>query len=93
MTKRLHPGTVLALLVTLLLPAHPASAQFALARYRQDGSLDPAFDGDGKVVTDFPVALDPASDHFWIVGQYARGTSPDCGENGWGLRIGEIAFP
>src|SRR4051812_29172950 len=28
--------------------------QFALARYRQDGTLDTAFDGDGKVTTQFP---------------------------------------
>ena len=27
--------------------------QFALARYLDDGSLDPSFDGDGKVLTDF----------------------------------------
>src|SRR5919197_1494288 len=26
---------------------------FALARYNPDGSLDPSFDGDGKVLTDF----------------------------------------
>jgi uncharacterized delta-60 repeat protein len=29
------------------------SPDFALARYNPDGSLDPSFDGDGKVVTDF----------------------------------------
>jgi uncharacterized delta-60 repeat protein len=28
-------------------------ADFALARYNPDGSLDPAFDGDGKALTDF----------------------------------------
>jgi uncharacterized delta-60 repeat protein len=28
-------------------------ADFALARYNPDGSLDPTFDGDGKVTTDF----------------------------------------
>jgi uncharacterized delta-60 repeat protein len=36
---------------------HPRGTQneanFALALYRADGSLDPTFDGDGKVVTDF----------------------------------------
>jgi uncharacterized delta-60 repeat protein len=26
---------------------------FAVARYRRDGTLDPTFDGDGRVVTDF----------------------------------------
>jgi serralysin len=28
--------------------------RFALVRYNADGSLDPAFSGDGKVITDFP---------------------------------------
>jgi uncharacterized delta-60 repeat protein len=30
-----------------------AGAAFAVARYWLDGSLDPSFDGDGKVLTDF----------------------------------------
>jgi uncharacterized delta-60 repeat protein len=34
---------------------------FALARYNTDGSLDPTFDGDGKVTTDFAGNLDQAS--------------------------------
>jgi uncharacterized delta-60 repeat protein len=29
------------------------ASDFALARYNADGGLDPTFDGDGKVVTDF----------------------------------------
>jgi uncharacterized delta-60 repeat protein len=29
------------------------NGSFALARYRRDGTLDPSFDGDGKVTTDF----------------------------------------
>jgi uncharacterized delta-60 repeat protein len=32
--------------------------QLALARYREDGSLDPTFDGDGKVLTDVPASSD-----------------------------------
>jgi uncharacterized delta-60 repeat protein len=32
------------------------SLDFALARYNPDGSLDPPFDGDGRVVTDFGAA-------------------------------------
>ena len=28
-------------------------SKFALVRYRTDGSLDPTFSGDGKVITDF----------------------------------------
>ena len=31
----------------------PFGADFALARYKEDGSLDTTFDGDGKVTTDF----------------------------------------
>jgi uncharacterized delta-60 repeat protein len=34
---------------------------FALARYNPDGSLDPTFDGDGKVTTDFAGSSDVAS--------------------------------
>ena len=41
---------------------------FALARYNEDGSLDPSFDGDGLVVTNFsfnadgdPISLDEVS--------------------------------
>lgn len=30
-------------------------SDFALARYLADGQLDPSFDGDGKVATDFPL--------------------------------------
>jgi uncharacterized delta-60 repeat protein len=33
---------------------------FALARYNRDGSLDPTFDGDGKVTTDFSAGADEA---------------------------------
>jgi uncharacterized delta-60 repeat protein len=33
---------------------------FALARYNTDGSLDPTFDGDGKVITDFARDTDQA---------------------------------
>ena len=34
---------------------------FALARYNTDGSLDPTFDGDGKVTTDFAGSTDSVS--------------------------------
>jgi uncharacterized delta-60 repeat protein len=33
---------------------------FAVARYNSDGSLDPTFDGDGKVTTDFGGTVDQA---------------------------------
>ena len=36
------------------------SNDFALARYETDGSLDPTFDGDGKVITDFGTNRDEA---------------------------------
>ncbi|HET6771326.1 MAG TPA: delta-60 repeat domain-containing protein [Actinomycetota bacterium] len=36
-----------------VLPVTPLPHDFALARYTTDGSLDPTFDGDGKVKTDF----------------------------------------
>jgi uncharacterized delta-60 repeat protein len=36
-------------------------SDFALARYNTDGSLDPTFDGDGKVTTDFAGASDEAN--------------------------------
>jgi uncharacterized delta-60 repeat protein len=36
------------------------SRDFALARYNPDGSLDTAFDGDGKVTTDFAGSADVA---------------------------------
>ena len=35
---------------------------FALARYNPDGTLDPAFDGDGKVTTSFSTDVDLAND-------------------------------
>ena len=37
------------------------SGSFALARYNPDGSLDPTFDGDGRVLTDFGLDFDVAS--------------------------------
>ncbi|HET6771374.1 MAG TPA: delta-60 repeat domain-containing protein [Actinomycetota bacterium] len=38
-----------------------ATADFALARYKTDGSLDTIFSGDGKVTTDFAGSSDQAS--------------------------------
>jgi uncharacterized delta-60 repeat protein len=34
---------------------------FAVARYNADGSLDPSFSSDGKVMTDFGISLDHAT--------------------------------
>jgi uncharacterized delta-60 repeat protein len=44
-----------------IVAAGSSGADFALARYNPDGSLDPTFDGDGRVVTDFG-AFDQGSD-------------------------------
>jgi len=39
-----------------------AESDFGLVRYNPNGSLDPTFDGDGKVVTDFNSDVDGAQD-------------------------------
>jgi uncharacterized delta-60 repeat protein len=65
----------------------PFNANFALARYKRDGSLDNSFDSDGKVITDFgsedsarSVAIQPdgkivaaghAEEHFALA-RYSR---------------------
>jgi uncharacterized delta-60 repeat protein len=36
------------------------ATDFAVARYMQNGTLDPSFDGDGKVTTDFDLGADEA---------------------------------
>ena len=41
-----------------LVVAGTSNSNFALARYNVDGSLDTAFDADGKVTTDFASGLD-----------------------------------
>ena len=42
------------------IPGSGTAADFALARYNPNGSLDTSFDGDGKVITDFAAAVDGA---------------------------------
>jgi uncharacterized delta-60 repeat protein len=56
-------------------PPGPGRYDFAVARYNQDGSLDSAFDGDGKVVTpisdgssDYPTKIAVATDGKIVVG-------------------------
>jgi uncharacterized delta-60 repeat protein len=39
-------------------PEFDPGSDFAVARYKTDGSLDPTFDGDGKVTTDFSLSED-----------------------------------
>jgi uncharacterized delta-60 repeat protein len=43
------------------IPGSGTSLDFALVRYNADGALDPSFDGDGKVVTNF------GSGHDWAL--------------------------
>jgi uncharacterized delta-60 repeat protein len=40
-------------IVVVGLVSFPGTADFGVARYNSDGSLDTSFDGDGKVTTDF----------------------------------------
>jgi uncharacterized delta-60 repeat protein len=53
------------------------NSKFALGRYLSDGSLDPAFSGDGKAVTDFTTGFDGAyslaftPDNRVVLGGYA----------------------
>jgi uncharacterized delta-60 repeat protein len=42
--------------------AFAPGSDFALARYNSNGSLDPTFDGDGKVTTDFASDADQATE-------------------------------
>jgi uncharacterized delta-60 repeat protein len=59
-------------------PDENRQADFALARYNPDGSLDQSFDGDGKVTTDFPGHEDAtgiaiqSDDRIVVVGQLAN---------------------
>jgi len=55
---------------------------FALARYNADGSLDPSFDGDGKVITDFG-----GNDQAYDVAIQADGKIVAAGERCCGNQI------
>lgn len=46
---------------TTSLSGSATGSNFALARYNTSGSLDTAFDGDGKVITDFGTKWDNAT--------------------------------
>jgi uncharacterized delta-60 repeat protein len=58
------------------------SFDFALARYNPNGTLDPSFDGDGRVVTDIEggrdwlAAVAPQADGKIVVGGQARPRGP-----------------
>jgi uncharacterized delta-60 repeat protein len=61
-----------------------SSFDFALAQYKEkDGSLDPSFDGDGKVTTDFgngndfAHAVDVKGDRLLAVGESSNGSDQD----------------
>jgi uncharacterized delta-60 repeat protein len=57
---------------------HGADARFALARYRSNGTLDPGFSGDGKVITNFT----PTFDGAFAVAIQADGKIVAAGEAG-----------
>lgn len=84
-----------------------AGTAFGLASYRRNGSLDPTFDGDGKVVTDVSEGQDQildlrmqdgkilaagvAGDEFAVVG-YLPGGSPDSGFGDGGVVVTTEGF-
>jgi uncharacterized delta-60 repeat protein len=48
-----HGGLAIQADGKIVAAGHAAQLRFALARYEPDGTLDPAFSGDGKVTTQF----------------------------------------
>jgi uncharacterized delta-60 repeat protein len=68
--------------------AHTLTADIALARYNSDGSLDPTFDGDGKVTTD----LAENNDFGTAVALHPDGRILVAGQTGQGSTMTEIAF-
>jgi uncharacterized delta-60 repeat protein len=61
--------------------ASGSGGRFAAARYLADGSLDPGFDGDGRVTVDFTARADFA---FGFARQPADGNLVLVGGSGWG---------
>jgi uncharacterized delta-60 repeat protein len=56
----LQPDGKIVMAGAVGIPGSGTAADFALARYNSDGTLDAAFDGDGKVITDFSWQTDYA---------------------------------
>ncbi len=56
----LQPDGKIVSVGTTLLPEPPFETYFAVTRLTADGNLDPTFDGDGKVVTNFSNAQESA---------------------------------
>ena len=56
----LQPDGKIVMAGAVGIPGSGTAADFALARYNPDGALDTAFDGDGKVITDFASQTDYA---------------------------------
>ena len=56
----LQPDGKIVMAGAVGIPGSGTAADFALARYNSDGALDTAFDGDGKVITDFASQTDYA---------------------------------
>jgi uncharacterized delta-60 repeat protein len=66
----------------------PASGDFALARYRPNGSLDPTFSGDGMQTTDFAGGADDAE----AVALQANGKIVAVGQASFGLLGSDFAL-
>lgn len=66
----------------------PGTGEFAVVRFTANGSPDPDFDGDGKVLTPFPggrgmavkVAIQPGDGKIVVVGEFRAGTSGADGD-------------
>ena len=67
--------------------AGPNPDNFALVRYDEDGSLDPSFDGDGRVITDFG-----ASDRAFAVAVQPDGRIVAAGHTTGGANPSNIAL-
>jgi uncharacterized delta-60 repeat protein len=72
------------------------SLNFALARYNADGALDPTFDSDGRVTTDFGSGVDSASaavrqpDGKIVAAGVAEGGSTDFGLARYGTCVAAL---
>jgi len=38
------------------------------------------------------IGIDPANGRYWILGEYAHGTSTTCSSNDWNVRIGQVHY-
>lgn len=63
------------------------NADFALARYNPDGSLDESFDSDGKLRTDFSSASEASDEEVWDVAIQPDGKVVAAGGAGFRSRV------